>query len=270
MVHLFKEFGLFLRDIWEKRGLVWSLAKNDFRAKNAGSFLGVAWSFIVPTVSILVFWFVFTVLKSADVDNFQFIQWFIPAYVPWMFFTECCSNSVGVLYQYSYLVKKVKFRTSLLPIVKVVASLIINLFFIAVMFIVLLAYQTPLTAYAFQLFYYMAAVMIFCTGLSWLLASVAVFFKDLSSVIAVVLQLGFWVTPIFWNFASAPLRWMQVIAWLNPMFYITQGFRDSVLYNVGFWEKPAETLYFWCFTAVLFIGGALVYRKLRPHFADVL
>ena len=124
MVNKAKEFFLFLKEIYAKRQLVWSLTKNDFKSKFAGSFFGIVWSFVIPIVTILVFWFVFTVFKSAPIDNIPFIAWFVPAYVPWMFFTDCMTGSVNVLYEYNYLVKKIKFRTSMLPIVKVLSCLI--------------------------------------------------------------------------------------------------------------------------------------------------
>lgn len=270
MINKIKEFGLFLKEIYQKRSLVFSLAKNDFKARNAGSFLGVFWSFIIPLISIFVFWFVFNVgFKNPPVNNIEFIAWFMPAYVPWMFFTESIQNSVGVLYEFHYLVKKVKFRTALLPIVKIESTLMLNLFFIALMFVILLIYHVRLTLTAFQIVYYMIGLIIFCTGLSWIVSSIAVFFKDMSAIVNVICQLGFWLTPIFWTVEGMP-PWVAMIARLNPMAYICTGFRNCLLYEINFWQNPRQTLYFWCITVIIFIGGAMLFRKLRPHFADVL
>lgn len=269
MINKLKEFTVFLKEIFKKRELIWGLAKNDFRAKFAGSFFGVLWGFVLPIVTILVFWFVFTVLKSPPVDNLSFIVWFVPAYIPWMFFTECLQGTVNVLYEYSYLVKKVKFRTSMLPIVKIVSSIMVNLFFIGVIFIIMAIYKMPLSIYVVQILYYYIALIIMCVGIGWIVSSVAVFFKDMAPLVNVIVQLGFWLTPIFWSADSMPV-WLVTIARANPMFYITQGFRDSFIYQIGFWQHPGQTLYFWILTAVLFVGGAMLYRKLRPHFADVL
>lgn len=264
-----KEFGLFLKEIYEKRGLLWSLSKNDFRSKFAGSFFGAVWQFVIPIVSMFVFWFVFTTFKSMPVDDIPFMAWFVPAYVPWMFFTDCLNGSVNSLYDYSYLVKKIKFRTSMLPMVKVVSSLMINLFFIVFAFVIMLCYQVHLTVYAFQIIYYMIGMIIFCTGLSWLLSSITVLFRDMGAFVNVITQIGFWLTPIFWVAGNMP-PWIQTIVKFNPMYYITQGFRNSLIYGVGFWQTPGQTLYFWIITAIVFVGGAVVFRKLRPHFADVL
>lgn len=271
MINKLKEFWLFLTEIFAKRELIRDLAKNDFKAKFAGSFLGIVWGFVLPLVTMLVFWFVFTVLKSPPQDDFPFLVWFVPAYVPWMFFTECLSNTVNSLYEYSYLVKKIKFRTSMLPLVKVGSVLMVNVFFVGFIFLVMALFKIQLTLYVLQIVYYYIALIILCVGLSWFVSSVAVFFKDMSPLVNVVVQLGFWGTPIFWSLAGSGMPgWLVVIAKLNPIYYITQGFRESFLYGIGFWQSPMQTFYFWIVTAIVFVGGAMVFRKLRPHFADVL
>lgn len=270
MINKLKEFGFFLNEIYAKRQLLGGLAKNDFRAKFAGSFFGAIWSFVVPIVAMFVFWFVFTTFKSSPVDNIPFMVWFVPAYVPWMFFVDCLSGSVNSLYEYSYLVKKIKFRTSMLPLVKVISSLMVNVFFIGVIFVFMLVYRVPVSLYVFQILYYMAGLILLCAGLSWLVSSIAVLFKDMGPLVNVITQLGFWLTPIFWSMGAGMPGWIQTIVRFNPMYYIIQGFRDSFIYGVGFWESPAQTLYFWIITAIIFVGGAMVFRKLRPHFADVL
>jgi len=57
---------------------------------------------------------------------------------------------------------------------------------------------------------------------------------------------------------------------LNPMFYIVQGYRDSFIYKIWFWQRPGMTLYFWAFTLVFWLIGTRLFRKLKIHFADVL
>lgn len=265
----FRELKSFLGQVIAKRALIWDLAKNDFRAQFAGSFFGVLWQFALPIVTMFVFWFVFTTFKSLPVDDIPFMAWFVPAYVPWMFFTESMNGSVSALYQYSYLVKKIRFRTALLPIVKITTSLMVNIFFIGFIFLVMLLYRRPFSPYMFQVLYYMAGLILMNVGIGWLLSSVAVLFKDLGPLVNVVTQLGFWLTPIFWVIDGMP-AWVVTLEKFNPMYYVTRGFRDSFLYETGFWNYPWQTLYFWCFVLAMLAAGAYVFHKLRPHFADVL
>ena len=102
-----------------------------------------------------------------------------------------------------------------------------------------------------------------------MLSALAVFFKDIGQLVSMFLQIGFWITPIFWNSENVPL-WIEKIIKLNPMYYIVRGYRDSFIYKVPFWERINTSIYFWVITIILLILGALVFKKLRPHFADEL
>lgn len=83
--------------------------------------------------------------------------------------------------------------------------------------------------------------------------------------------MGVWVTPIMWDFNDLGLGGiLQKILKLNPLFYIVQGYRDSLIGKVAIWEHPVLTLYFWVFTAAVFIFGTRLFKKLQVHFADVL
>ncbi|NSA02700.1 ABC-type polysaccharide/polyol phosphate export permease [Clostridium beijerinckii] len=119
----------FFKDLVKDRQFLFRLAVNDFKAKYSGSLFGVIWAFVQPLVTILVFWFVFEMgFKSAPIDDFPFILWFIPAYIPWIFFNDILISSSNCLYEYNYLVKKVKFRVSVLPIMKIVSAFFVHIF----------------------------------------------------------------------------------------------------------------------------------------------
>jgi len=83
------------------------------------------------------------------------------------------------------------------------------------------------------------------------------------------LKMLFWMTPIFWNIDMLPVRFRFFLK-LNPLFYIVQGYRESFIYKVPFWTHPYYALYFWGLSLIIFILGVLVFKRLRPHFADVL
>ena len=125
------------------------------------------------------------------------------------------------------------------------------------------------TIYWLQIFYYLFATTIFLLGLSWITSSIVIFFRDLGQLVNMALQFGFWLTPIFWMISIVPEKY-QFYFKMNPAYYITQGYRDSLINRIWFWEKPIETLQFWSIALIVFIVGAVIFRKLRPHFADVL
>lgn len=260
----------FLKAIIQNRVLLWSLTKNDFKQKYLGNFLGIAWAFIQPTATILIFWFVFQVgFKSQPVDDFPFILWLVSGMFPWFFFAEGLSTGTNSILANNFLVKKVVFRVSLLPIVSLMSAFAVHLFFIFFMFAMFMVYGYSPEIYWLQIVYYLFATSILLLGLSWITSSVVVFFKDLGQFIAMIIQFGFWLTPIFWSMKMVPEQYQWIIK-LNPVYYIVEGYRNSLIYHTWFWEDMGMTLYFWVITLGIFGLGAITFRKLRPHFADVL
>ncbi|MBF4427618.1 ABC transporter permease, partial [Vibrio anguillarum] len=83
------------------------------------------------------------------------------------------------------------------------------------------------------------------------------------------IQLGFWATPIFWNITMVPIEYQWVLK-LNPVFYITEGYRNTITTDLWFWESFLWTAYYWIFTSFTLLVGIVCFKKLRPHFADVL
>lgn len=260
----------FLKAIIQNRQMLWSLTKNDFKQRYLGNMFGVLWAFIQPTVTILIFWFIFQVgFKAQPVDDFPFILWLIAGMFPWFYFAEGLSNGTNSIVANNFLVKKVVFRVSLLPIVSLMTALAIHAFFICCMFAMFLYYGYSAEVYWLQIPYYLFSLSILLLGLSWLTSSVVVFFKDMGQFVAMMIQFGFWLTPIFWSMKMVPEKYHWIVQ-LNPLVYIIDGYRNSMIYHQWFWNDINMTLYFWLVTAGTFILGGLTFRKLRPHFADVL
>jgi len=260
----------FLKSIYKNRTLLWQLTKNDFKQKYLGNFLGVAWAFIQPTATIAIFWFVFQVgFKSKPVGDYPFILWLIAGMLPWFFFAETLATATNSILANNFLVKKVVFRVSLLPIISILTTLIVHLFFILFMFGMFIYYGYYPDIYWLQVFYYLFALIVLLLGLSWITSSVVVFFRDLGQIIAMVIQFGFWLTPIFWSIGMIPQKYHWLLK-LNPIYYIIQGYRDSLINHKWFWEHPNMTIYYWIVTMAIFIVGSLIFKRLRPHFADVL
>jgi lipopolysaccharide transport system permease protein/teichoic acid transport system permease protein len=260
----------FLKALIANRTLLWSLTKNYFKQKYVGNFLGAIWAIIQPAATIMIFWFVFQVgFKSKPVDDYPFILWLVAGMFPWFFISEALSFGTEAIISNAFLVKKIVFRVSLLPVIPLLSALIVHLFFLLFMAGMFIYYGYTPSIYWLQTFYYTFAALFLLLGLSWLTSSVVVFFKDMSQIVAMVLQFGFWLTPIFWSIDMIPQRYHWLIK-LNPFVYIIEGYRDSMIYHRWFWEKPGMTLYFWVVALCFFVLGAWTFRKLRPHFADVL
>ena len=261
-------------EIYQNRKLAINLAKNDFKQKFAGSYLGIAWAFIQPIVTILVYWFVFTIgLKAGKASGFPFVLFLIVGIVSWFFFSDALSGGTNALVEYNYLVKKVVFNIDILPFVKVTSALFVHFFFTAFAIILCTCMSYVPSIYALQIIYYMFCNMILVLGLTYLTSALVVFFKDLGQFINIfVIQVGVWLTPIMWQADTVLSPLALKLFKLNPMYYIVSGFRDSLLAKRWFWqgETLLWTIYFWMITTLIFGLGVKVFRRLKIHFADVL
>ena len=250
--------------------MIKSLSKNDFKNKFASSYLGIIWGFIQPLVTIAVYWFVFQVgFRSTDVGNVPFILWFIAGIIPWFFFSEAFPSATGVFNEYSYLVKKVVFKIEILPCVKIISALFVHLFFILFIYVVSTVYGYYPDLCSLQFIYYCFAMIVLIYSLSIITSSIVLFFKDLSQIIGIIINVGFWATPIAWQLNILPDK-LAFFFKLNPMYYIVTGYRDAFIYKIYFWQRPYATLYFWLFCLITLLVGVKIFNKLRPHFSDVI
>nr|WP_240463976.1 ABC transporter permease [Paenibacillus apiarius] len=250
--------------------MIWNLSKNDFKTKYAGSYLGIIWAFVQPVMTILIYWFVFQVgFRTAPVENFPFVLWLVVGLVPWFFFSEAIVNATNSMMEYSYLVKKVVFKIDILPVVKILSAFFIHIFFIGFAVVLFLLNGYLPTIYLTQVLYYTTCTFILVLGISYATSAIIVFFKDLGQIIAIVLQMGLWLTPIIWSYNMIPEPYQWTIK-LNPMFYIVEGYRDAFINHSWFWEHFNQTIYFWMVASGLFLTGTMIFRKLKVHFADVL
>lgn len=260
-----------IQELKNNKTLIWGLSKNDFKTKYAGSYLGITWAFIQPIVTILVYWFVFGVgLKSGSpIKGVPFILWLMSGLVPWFFFQEALLNATNCMLEYSYLVKKVLFKISILPIVKILSALFVHLVFVAFLFIVGAIYGFYPSQYTVQIIYYSFCTFFIVLAISYATSAIVIFFKDLGQIITIFLQIGMWMTPIMWSYSMVPEKYQWIFK-LSPMYYIVEGYRDTFINHVWFFQRYFQTVYFWIITLGLFVIGAMIFKKLKPHFADVL
>ncbi len=262
-----------LSQLWVKRRLIWELSKADFRKKFVGSYFGILWMFVQPIVTIIIYYIVFGVLRGDIVpqsDEYPYLLWMLAGIVPWFFFSEALNGGTNSLSEYSYLVKKVVFPVNIVPAIKVVCATFVHLIFMLILILVYLLMGRKPSIYWIQIPYFSLGGFILSLGRSYITSAILAFFKDMSQIVGIILQFGVWVTPIMWQYSIIGNKVIITLLKLNPLFYVAEGERGALLYGQWFWQQPLYTLYFWVFTiGVLFIGVAM-FRRLQPHFADVL
>ena len=262
-------------ELFQSRHLIWKLARNDFKKRYAGSYLGAVWALAQPVVTVVMYWIVFEKVFGGSGPRgnggveVPFMLFLTAGLVPWFYFNEALTNGTNALLEYNYLVKKVVFKISILPIIKVIAATFIHVFFVFLLLAVACLYGYYPNVYTLQIVYYSLCLFVFVLALSYTTCALVVFFKDLSQIISIGLQIGMWATPIMWNIDDFD-KWWMVLFKLNPLVYVVNGYRSAIYERAWFWEDFYSTMYFWIITVVLFGLGALVFKRLKVHFADVL
>ena len=246
------------------------LIKNDFKNKYAGSFFGIFWAFVQPVVIILLYWFVFQVaFGSGDVNGTPFVLWLMSGLVPWFFFSESWMSATNSYLEYSYLVKKIVFDIKLLPFVKSASSLYVHAFFVSVLIIIFGVSGHFPGIIIIQLLYYSFSLYCLVLSLSYFTSTIAVFFKDITQIVNILMTVGIWVTPIMWDISKVN-GVVATILKVNPVYYVVQGYRDTLINGIWVVERVPSTLVFWCIVLFNSLISYVAYKRLKPHFSDVL
>ena len=251
--------------------LLAGLARNDIRSRFSGSFLGLLWAFLLPLITILVFWYVFQRgFRNPDVGGAPYILWFTAGYVQWIFLTDILTTGTPVYTDCACLVKQIPFRIRLLPLVRTLSACLVHLFFL--FFLIFMAWicRCPFSAAWCGLLYYSVCTAVLGWAFVRILSVFHVFFRDTAAAVSILVQIGFWITPILWNENTLTDVHVRQILRLNPVRYIVQGCRQALLEGTSFLEAPREALRFWAGTALLCLAGRLIFNRLMPYLADEL
>lgn len=260
-------------ELFQSRHLIWKLSKNDFKKRYAGSYLGALWAMVQPVVTIVMYYIVFEVIMGSGRptanDDIPYVLFLTAGLVPWFYFSEALQNGTNAMLEYTYLVKKVVFKISIIPIIKIIAATFIHVFFALVLLLIAAIYGYTPSIYTIQLIYYSFCLFVFVLGLCYTTCAVMVFFRDLAQIINILLQIGMWATPILWDIQTISPKAAMLVK-INPLVYIVNGYRSTIFEKSWFYEDFYSTMYFWIITVVIFGIGALVFKRLKIHFADVL
>ena len=267
---MLRSFYYFIRLIYLQKHMIFSMAKREVATQYVGSLLGFIWTFIHPMVLIFVFWVVFSVgFKVKPTNNVPFVVWLTAGMASWFVFSDIVNGSASTVVSNAHLIKKTIFPSQILPVVKIASCFVTHSVFLVVLIGLIIFQKMPFSLYFLQFIYYLLCVSALALGLGWAVSALNVFLRDIGQIVGVILQVGFWATPIFWDINMMPAK-IQILFKLNPMFYIVQGYRESFIYFQPFWTHPRQTIYFWGVTVIIIALGALIFQRLKPQFADVL
>ena len=262
--------SLFLRNLVERRSLLFQLVRRDFELRFVGSAIGWIWGLIHPLVLLLSWVYVFQVwLKQAPPHGVPYPLFIFSGMLPWLLFSDTVQRSAASLLDHSNLITKSVFPSEIVPLSVFLSSLVSHLLALVLMIGGVALELHRFSIYLLLLPFYMFLVGLFSVGLGWMMAGLHVFLRDTAQFLSVALTFWFWMTPIMIPEERAPdyplVHWLL---WANPMNYAVRVYRSALLDS--HWPAPADLAILAVWGAAAFVIGGLFFRYLKRGFADVL
>ncbi len=251
------------KELYAYRELLKTNVQKEIRGKYKGSFLGVLWSFLNPLLMVLVYALVFPYIMRMNVPNY--LIYLITGVIPWNFFTTCITTGCNCVWINGGIIKKVYFPREILPISVVVAGLI-NFLISCVIILIFTIFGG--IGISIQLLWLPLIAIIqsaLSLGLLFVLSAINVYVRDIEYLVAFLLNLLFYATPILYTASMFPskVRW---ILYLNPMSTIVDAYRSIFYYKVM--PNLTSLALVGILSFIILIIGYIIFRKLEKGFAE--
>ncbi len=267
-----------LVDLIRSRELLANLVLRDLKVRHRGTFFGLLWSLANPLLTVGLYYVVFKYILGAlpvkdlprpDGHTVPFAIYFFCGLTLWNFFSGALVLATGSVVGSSYLLRKVYFPRSILPLSSVLSSLVTFGFEFAVLLVTVVLFVGPPTATILWVPAIVLVVGVLSFGFALLLAAATVFLRDVAHFIGVLLQLWFWSTPVVYSLAFLESRAGIVrLVKLNPMTGAIVSFRNVVVLGHG----PDYQLlgYSLCVGLVMVVIGYAVFHRFQRLFAEIV
>jgi lipopolysaccharide transport system permease protein len=260
-----------LAGIWRNWSLIRSMVGRDIRGRYRGSFGGMFWTVLNPLLLMITYFFVFGIVLRArfgnDPSRAGFVLYFLAGMLPWLAFSEAAGRAPFVMLEHRNFVKKLVFPLEILPVNLVLAGLVTEVIALVIFGAGLLGARGAVPVTVLWLPLLLVPQVLFTAGLSWFLAALGVYVRDLGQVNGFLLTLWFFLTPICYPVEALPREALPALA-ENPMFILVAGYRAIFLEHQPPAWGPLWKLWLVAL-AVFFLGHAFFY-KLKKSFADVI
>ncbi len=250
--------------------LFWGFVHQEIKARYAGSIGGLLWSILTPLINMLIYFFVFSVILKikitpADTGTDSFVIYLLAGLLPWTAFSDTISSSPAMFLGKANLITKVAFPLEVVPIAGVLVIFILD----GMGFGLFLVYLT-IKGYASMSWLFLPVVTamfaVFALGFEILIASLSVFIRDIQQILASILTIWMYITPIIYPAKMSP-PFFQPFLQMNPAYAFIELYHQILLQNTVSYQLLGQAV----ICAMLsFLCGIWFYERSRKAFADVL
>ena len=262
-----------VKSIWQNRQLITQMTKREVVGRYKGSVVGLAWSFFNPIFMLTIYTIVFSMIFKArwgvdgEESKTQFALILFVGMIVLNLFSEVLNRAPGLILSNINYVKKVVFPIEILPIISMGAAIFHALISIIVLLFAFVVFNGHLHWSVIYLPVILLPLTILSLGLSWMLASLGVFIRDVGQTIALLTTLLIFLSPVFYPISAVPLSLQKVIM-ANPLTFIIEQSRAVIIWG----QQPSWSglgLYLVISIMIMWLGYAW-FQKTRKGFADVL
>jgi lipopolysaccharide transport system permease protein len=261
----------FLRNLVQRRTLVFQLVRRDFEQRFVGSAGGWIWGIIHPLVLLVSWIYIFVIVLKQTLPQGEVTRnyplFIFSGMLPWMLFSETVQRSASSLLEHANLITKSMFPAEIIPLSVFLSNLVSHLLALSLMIAATLYSVHALGWSIVFLPIYLLFIGLFAVGLGWIASSLHVFLRDIAQVVSVVLTFWFWLTPIMVPAQIIPERYRFLLR-LNPMYYAVDLYRRAFFTSqIPDWRDVAALA---ASGVAMFVAGGLFFRYVKRGFADVL
>jgi len=261
-----------VRTIAQNHRLIRSMARRDILARYRGSFGDVFWTILNPLLLMATYFFVFGIVLQSrfgpDQSRTGFALYFLAGMLPWLAFSEPVGRAAYVILEHRNFVKKLVFPLDTLPVNQVVSGLVTEFFGAGVFVCALLVLRHTVPAAVLWLPVLLIPQLLFTLGVCWFLAALGVYMRDLGQIMALVLTMWFFITPICYAESANLSPMISAVMRKNPLYVLVRGYR--AIFLEGHAPELLPVVKLWIVALALFFLGYVWFHRLRKSFADVI
>ncbi len=268
----------YLKVLFDYRKEIIFLSYQQIKKQYLETAFGIGWAVVRPMVFIFSFWFFFTIglRGGSPKDGHPYLMFLFAGYMPWFIISELIVSGCGVIKSNAVFVKTIKFPVMALPLINVLSKMFVH---VAVMFLVFIFYMFygwinglgttyfP-DIYYINFIYYWFTMIVFFTGITFILSSLNTLIKDVGPLIAAIMQPLFWITPVLYTPYGPTFE--LVMRLIDPLYYFIVGYKETLLYHKFFFEDIWYDIYIWVIIILIYVIGVVFWKKIRPFMADLI
>lgn len=261
----------FLRNLIERRTLLFQLVRRDFEQRFVGSAIGWIWGIIHPLVLLVSWIYIFRIVLKYTLPPGEITQnyplFIFSGMLPWMLFSETVQRSASSLLEHANLITKSMFPAEIVPVAVFLSNLASHALALALMIAAALYWNHGIGWAVLLLPLYLFFIGLFAVGFGWIASSLHVFLRDTAQMVSVILTFWFWLTPIMVPARIIPERYRWLLHF-NPMYYAVELYRQAFFTShFPAWREFAALA---LSGVAMFVAGGFFFRYVKRGFADVL